>query len=110
MALCLYTKGDVGYQELNYEALSNEQAIAIADLIHKTAVDYSELRELTVMSTRLSQALGYMNPRLITIRDLKRKPLESWRDHTFLTKRVYEELRELTRPFGVRLPAWELLP
>lgn len=110
MPLCLYTKGDVGYRELEYEALTHEQAIAIGDLIHQTAVDYSDIRELTVLSMRVIQALQMIRPKVVTIRDLKEKPLESWREHTFMDKHIYDELRETVRPFGVRLPAWELLP
>jgi len=110
MPLCLYTKGDVGYRELDYDALSHEQAIAIGDLIHHTAVEYSEIRELTVLSMRVLQALQNIRPKVVTIRDLKEKPLTSWREHPFIDKHIYEELRETVRPFQVRLPAWELLP
>lgn len=110
MPLCLYTKGDVGYRELDYDALSHERAIAIADLVHQTAVEYSEIRELTVLSMRVLQALQNIRPKVVTIRDLKEKPLASWREHSFMDKHIYEELRETVRPFGVRLPAWELLP
>lgn len=110
MPLCLYTKGDVGYRELEYEALTHEQAIAIGDLIHQTAVDYSDIREIAVLSMRVIQALQMIHPKVVTIRDLKEKPLSSWREHAFMDKHIYEELRETVRPFGVRLPAWELLP
>lgn len=108
--LSLYTKTDAGYQELDYSALSDEQALAIADLIHQTLVDYSEIRQLAVFSMRLSQALRHIEPKVVTVKDLKEKPLSSWREHTFLDKHLYTELRETMRPFGVRLPAWELLP
>lgn len=110
MSLVLYGKHEPGYVELDYDALSNEQAIAVADLIHRVAVDYSEIREVAVFSTRLSKALGWIEPKLLTIMDLKRKPLESWRTHEFITKHIFEELRETMRPYGVRLPAYELLP
>lgn len=110
MSLCLYTKEDVGYRELEYDALTHDQAIAIGDLIHQTAVDYSEIRELTVLSMRVLRALQLIRPKVVTIRDLKEKPLASWREHPFMDKHIYEELRETVRSFGVRLPAWELLP
>lgn len=108
--LSLYTNADTGYQELDYSALSNEQAMAIADLIHQTLIDYSEIRQVAVFSMRLSQALRHIEPKVVTVRDLKEKPVSSWREHTFLDKHLYTELRETMRPFGVRLPAWELLP
>lgn len=108
--LSLYTNADTGYQELDYSALSNEQAMAIADLIHQTLIDYSEIRQVAVFSMRLSQALRHIEPKVITVRDLKEKPVSSWREHAFLDKHLYTELRETMRPFGVRLPAWELLP
>lgn len=110
MGLCVYAKGEPGYQELDYDALSNEQAIAIADLVHQTALDYSEIRMLAVFSMRLSQALRHIEPALVTVLDVKRKPLSTWREHTFLTRTMYEEFRETMRPFGVRLPPWGLLP
>ena len=110
MALCLYTKADTGYQELDYDALSHEQAITIADLIHRTVVEYSEIRELTASSMRVTQALQMMRPKIVTVLDLKHKPLSSWREHPFMNKHIYEELREAMRPYGARLPAWELLP
>lgn len=108
--LSLYTNADTGYQELDYSALSNEQAMAIADLIHQTLIDYSEIRQVAVFSMRLSQALRHIEPKIVTVRDLKEKPVSSWREHAFLDKHLYTELRETMRPFGVRLPAWELLP
>lgn len=108
--LCLYTTQDQGYQELDYSALSDEQALAIADMIHQVLLDHSEIRQVAVFSMRLSQALRHIEPKLVTVKDLKEKPLSSWRDHTFLDRHLYTELRETMRPFGVRLPAWELLP
>ncbi len=108
--LCLYAKNDPGYQEIDYSALTNEQAIAIANLIHQVLVDHSEIRQVAVFSMRLSQALRHIEPKVVTVRDLKEKPLSSWREHTFIDKHLYTELRETMRPFGVRLPAWELLP
>jgi hypothetical protein len=56
--------------------------------------------------------LSWIEPKLVTVMDLKCKPRESWKTHAFMDKHIYEEIRETMRPFlgNQRLPAWELLP
>jgi hypothetical protein len=112
MALVLYGKNEPGYTELDYDALTNEQAVAIGDLIHRIALDFSDIREVAVFSTRVTKALSWIEPKLVTVMDLKCKPRESWKTHAFMDKHIYEEIRETMRPFlgNQRLPAWELLP
>lgn len=110
MALCLYAHDDSGYTPLDIDALTNEQAIAIGDMVHRVALEYSELTQLIPMSFAVKKALSYCHPPVVTVRDLRIKPLESWRQHRFITHHIYHELREDVRALGVRLPAWEMLP
>ena len=110
MPLCLYAQDDPGYTPLNMDALTNEQAIAIGDMVHRVALEYSELTQLIPMSFAVKKALSYCHPPVVTVRDLRTKPLESWRQHRFITHHIYHELREDVRSLGVRLPAWEMLP
>lgn len=110
MPLCLYAQDEPGYTPLDLDELTHEQAIAIGDLIHRVVLDYSELKELMPLSVRVTRALSWCQPKVVTLRDLRLKPLTSWRTHPFITHHIYHELREAVRPFDVRLPAWEMLP
>lgn len=110
MALCLYGTNEPGYTPLDFDALTNEQAVEIAAMVHRVALDYSELRQLAPLSTAVLRVLSWCKPKIETLRDLRLKPLESWRSEPSMTFHVYNELREAVRPFGVRLPAWEMLP
>lgn len=108
--LVIYDRSEPGFRELDFDALSNEQALRIAEQINHVIRDYADFRDLLCMSVRLSRALNYIQPRVTTLKDLKDKPLDTWRTHPFLTPLMYHELREVGRPFGLRLPAWEMLP
>lgn len=112
MGLWVYGSKEPGYQELDINELTHEQAIEIVDMIHRVALDYSEIKELVVMSARLARAIRWITPKLVTILDVKQKPLHTWREHPFMSPSIYHEFRELLMPFmgAQRLPAWEMLP
>lgn len=110
MGLVLHTRDEPGYRELDFDALSNEQALEVANLVHDAVLPFLSLKDSLAFSLRLDNALKWIEPPLKTFEDVKRKPLESWRKHPFMTPRIYHELREAVRPYRVFLPAWEMLP
>lgn len=110
MSLYLYGKNEIGFQPLDIEAMTDEQAMEIAALIHNVALRYSELRELAPMSTRLQRALSWIHPKVVTLEDVRTRSSDAWRDQAAMSPTIYHELRDVVRPFGVRLPAWEMLP
>lgn len=110
MSLVLHHKDEAGYRPLDLNQLTDEQAIEIGTKVHALVLPMLRLQDSLVVSLRLERAVSWIEPKLITFRDVADKPLESWRSHPFMTPRIYHELRDAVRPFGVRLPAWEMLP
>lgn len=110
MSLVLHHKDEAGYRPLDLDELTDEQALTIGVQVYKLVLPMLRLQDSLVVSLRLERAIGWIEPKLVTFQDVGEKPLESWRSHPFMTPRIYHELREAVRPFGIRLPAWEMLP